>query len=286
VSAVLRRSDDTADGFAYLVLQAALGRFGRPTAELSVTEHQEAERQAARAAAIQRRVLGRPEARAVVVAEGAVDAACSAIAARYDAHAVFVADLARNGIDEAGLRCALARELRVEATIERAAEALVSVSDTEVEIYYWAHADRFLRPERRDARHLLITVNDDYAENRRATARARIETIAAELAGNGARFGAAARRHSECPTALEDGVLGRLPRGQLYPALDAVLFSLPVGGVSGVVESPIGLHLLLCEAVHPAGMVPLASVHGKVRGLLEERRRRAFLRDWLRLGCH
>jgi peptidyl-prolyl cis-trans isomerase C len=275
---------DAADGFAYLVLQAALERFGRPVAELSAAEYAQAERQAARAAAIQRRILGRPEARAVVVAESAVDAACAAIATRYDTHAAFAADLARNGFDAAGLRSALVRELRVEATIVRAAGAAVRVSDTEVEIYYWEHADRFLRPELRDARHLLVTVNDDYAENRRETARARIAAIAAGLGGNSAGFAAAARRHSECPTALEEGVLGRLPRGKLYPALDATLFSLPVGVVSGVVESPIGFHLVLCDAVHPAGMVPLAAVCRKVRELLERRARQAFLHAWLGHG--
>jgi peptidyl-prolyl cis-trans isomerase C len=278
--------DDSAEGFAYLLLQVALERYGRPPTALSAAEYVTAERQAARAAAIQRRLLARPEAAAVEVGAGALEAAYAAIAARYASHAAFAADLAGNGIDEAGLRSALGRELRVEAAIGRAAEALPPLSDTELEIFYWEHAERFRRPELRDARHLLVTVNDAFAENRRRVARARIGAIAADLttdpAGVAAGFVAAARRHSECPTAVEGGVLGRLPRGRLFPTVDAALFSLRPGGVSGVVESPLGFHLVLCEAVHPPEMVPLAAVCGQLRERLEQRRRSAMVRDWLR----
>lgn len=275
---------DTADGFAYLVLQAALERFGRPTAELSAADYATALQQAERAAAIQRKVLTRRNAPAVVVAAASVDGAYATIAARYDSAEAMAADLARNGLDEAGLRAALARELRVEAAIEQAGTAAAQVSETEVEIYYWQHPDKFRRPETRTARHLLITVNDDFPENRREAVQARIEAIAAELAGDAGGFVAAVRRHSECPSALEAGRLGDLPRGQLYPTLDAVLFGLPEGALSDPVESPIGFHLLWCERVHPAQTVPLAAVREPVRELLEQRKRRAFLRRWLRAG--
>jgi len=61
------------------------------------------------------------------------------------------------------------------------------------------------------------------------------------------KFADLALKHSECPTALQGGVLGIVPRGKLYPELDAVLFSLKVGAVSDIVESEIGFHLLLCK---------------------------------------
>jgi peptidyl-prolyl cis-trans isomerase C len=142
-------------------------------------------------------------------------------------------------------------------------------------------------PERRTARHILITVNDDYAENTRDAALARLEAIAGTLRGDDAdglieRFAGAARRHSECPSALEDGRLGTVSRGQLYPALDAALFQLGAGQLSGILESPVGLHLLLCEKIHPALALPFSQARPRIREALEQRRRRDTQRTWLK----
>ena len=44
----------------------------------------------------------------------------ASIAAKYDNRTEFLADLERNGLDESVLEEALARELKVEAVVERA----------------------------------------------------------------------------------------------------------------------------------------------------------------------
>ena len=139
--------------------------------------------------------------------------------------------------------------------------------------------------ERRTARHLLITVNDDFAENRRDLARARIEQLAEQMqgpaGGRAQRFESLARQHSECPTALEGGRLGEVVPGQLYPALDAALFALGSGEIGGPVESELGFHLLLCERIQPGRSIPFTQARPQIRALLEERGRRNCQKAWI-----
>jgi len=155
------------------------------------------------------------------------------------------------------------------------------VSEEELLGVYEAASERFSRPERRVARHILITINEDFAENRRPAVRQRLAAVATQLAEQRQDFGELARRHSECPTALEGGRLGALTRGQLYPQLDAVLFALDEGAVSDPVESDLGLHLLLCERIEPARAVGFDEVRDALRARLSERRRRAAQQAWL-----
>jgi peptidyl-prolyl cis-trans isomerase C len=80
---------------------------------------------------------------------------------------------------------------------------------------------------------------------------------------------------------MEDGKLGDIARGQLYPEVDAALFALEEGAVSAPVESEMGFHILLCERIEPARALPFPQVKDRIRAALEKRRRREAQRAWL-----
>jgi parvulin-like peptidyl-prolyl isomerase len=90
-----------------------------------------------------------------------------------------------------------------------------------------------------------------------------------------------ALKHSECPTALQGGVLGLVPRGKLYPELDDVLFSIKAGEISEIVESEIGFHLVLCKQIQKAETLSLLKATPKIRQIMNERSRRTCQRSWL-----
>lgn len=265
----------------YLRLRTALAGFQRTPAQLSDDERQAVEQQVARTAALQNRVLAHAAAQDVHVPAAVVEQAVQSIRARYDSEDAFLDDLAGNGLDPLMLRSALERELRVEAVIDRVSAAHSAVSDDEAGIYYYQHPERFTRPDIRTVRHILVTLNDAYPDNRRDRVLPRLQQIRREIADPAQQFEAMAKRHSECPSALEGGRLGRVKPGMLYASLDAALFALAVGEVSEVIESEIGLHLLWCEAIEPGGMIPFAEVRGKIIDHLGERKRKQFLRQWL-----
>ncbi len=265
----------------YHILRAALNRYAKPPARLDHEQRSQVLAQAQRTHAIEARVLASDQARDVVISPESVDAALHSIEQRYPERDEFLGELALNDMDETELRAALARELTVDAVLERVGARAAQISDIDAMLYYYLHKDKFERPETRTARHILITINPDFAENTREAALARCTQIQRRVQRKPHRFGEQAMKHSECPTAMQEGVLGRIPRGQLFEALDAVLFALPEGGVSEVIESPLGFHIVYCETIHPCGAVPVKEALPQVREKLMQRRRRMCQRAWL-----
>jgi nitrogen fixation protein NifM len=204
------------------------------------------------------------------------------ISGRYTSEEEFNTDLARNGLDEASFASALEREMKVEAILEKVATRAVKISDMDVELYYQFHPEQFRHPETRLARHILITINETIVENTRSVARLRIDAIAKRLAKEPQRFEEQALKHSECPTALEGGKLGELPRGKLFPELDKAIFELKAGAVSGVLESELGFHVLRCDAITEASALNLDQARPHIRKLMEQKRKKICQQAWVR----
>jgi peptidyl-prolyl cis-trans isomerase C len=269
----------------YHLLRAASERFQTEPAALSEEQMREARRRARRSLEIEALVLDSAEARQVVIPAQQVEDSVAQLRGRYPDTEAFVADLGRNGLDLETLAAALRRELIFDAVMQRVAARHARVDEVDVRLYYELHRGRFTSPERRTARHILITVNDAFDENHRDAALARIERLAEQLRERpgalGKRFAALARQHSECPTALEEGRLGEVRRGQLYPELDALLFRLEEGQVGGTVETELGFHILWCERIHRQKTLAFQRVRESIRQVLMERRRRDCQKTWL-----
>jgi peptidyl-prolyl cis-trans isomerase C len=277
---------DKEAAYRYHLLRAATERFQSNLAGLDAPQRVAVEQQADQTFALEELVLGSAEAANVVIADSTVEQSFQEVAARFDDPDELEADLARNGLDTAALLQALRRELTFDAVMQRVGSRHPEVTETDARLFYELHHERFQTPERRTARHILITVNDDYAENTRDAARARADALTSELrtgaGGNPVqRFDRLARRHSECPTAMEGGKLGDVVRGQLYPAVDAALFALGEAEVSAPVQSELGFHILLCERIEPAQTLPFAQVQDRIRQALGKRRQRETQRAWI-----
>jgi peptidyl-prolyl cis-trans isomerase C len=274
------RQDENAV-YRYHLLRVALERFQKNLVQLDEAQMAEVRKRARRTFSIESLVLGTPEACEVVIDRRHLDAAVAEVSSRYPDAQEFHADLTANGLDETALRSALYRELVFDAVLQRIGSRRPSINDIDMRLYYELNRDRFRVPETRTARQILVTVNPGYADNTRAAAQARIEKIAATLAGRPGRFAEQARRYSECPSALDGGKLGEISRGQLFPGLDAALFGLRAGEISGVVETEIGFHLLLCEKIHQVREVPYARAASDIRKLLDARHRRNCQKTWV-----
>jgi len=54
------------------------------------------------------------------------------------------------------------------------------------------------------------------------------------------------------------------------------------GQISDVLESPLGFHLLLCEAIQEERILSLDQARAPIRTLMEQHRKRIFQQAWLR----
>lgn len=272
---------ELAPKLGYLLLGIAEKKFQCAPGQLNSEQRREAERIALRQAELERRVLASDEALHVFVPPSEVDSALQRIRARYTDSNDFQRELAANGLDEESLCAALARELRVEAVLARVAAHTPPVDETELRLYYYLHPEQFQQPETRTARHILITINPTYPENQRDAAFLRAREIARRLERKPDRFAEQAMKHSECPTALQGGLIGRVKRGSLYPSLEAALFAMRENGVSEPIESEIGFHVLYCEYIHRAGLMPLNDVLPKLREQLNAREAVRAQKRWI-----
>jgi nitrogen fixation protein NifM len=267
---------------AYLALKAAQKLYSKATAALQPEEFARVQTVAQQQLQLETRMLAAPEARDAMVPPSTLELAMQEIRGRYPSAEEFSDDMARNGLDEASFTSALEREMKIEAILEKVGTQADKVSDMDVELYYQYHPEQFRRPETRLARHILITINDTIAENTRSAASKRINAIQARLVKEPQRFEEQALKHSECPTALDGGKLGDLPRGKLFPELDKALFELKAGEVSGVLESELGFHVLRCDTITEAGILGFDDAKQHIRKLMEQKRKRVCQQAWVK----
>jgi len=280
MSALAEKNNE--DWVDYRSLRIAGEQFGKAPAELNAAELQQLQRIAANEREIEELVLNSAEARQVTVPESQVEAALDQIRQRYENDEQFEEALAHNRLDVNDIRDGLTRELRVEAVMDLVASRAVRVEETEATMYYYLNQDKFKKPETRTARHILITVNEDYAENRRDAAYQRLVTIADRISKAPHRFAEQAQKHSECPSGMNGGVLGELKTGILFPQLDETLFAMEEGEIRGPVESEIGWHLILCEKIDKARTMSVDQVLPKLQEELQNRQNKREQKLWLK----
>ncbi len=275
--------DDMREAYQhYLEVRTSLFHFGKfPQALESQEEKQKLESEVMKQEAINRSVQNSIEYSMMVVPEREVDQALNEIYDQLTEHTADDFRLEDFGLTHGQMREAVEFDLRVAAVLNYIAEQEPSISDTDAELFFRMHPERFVIPEKRGARHILITINDEYKENRRSEARSRMKGVLDALVDDPDKFEKLAKAHSECPTALEGGMLGTLTQGQLYPELEAVLFSLEEGEISDIVESELGFHILACDSIEPQSEIEFETVKEKIKTALRKRNQRAAQRRWL-----
>ncbi|GGB96951.1 hypothetical protein GCM10011352_23870 [Marinobacterium zhoushanense] len=270
----------------YALFKLAWSQYGCSPAELTGEREKEAAARVAHQLNIESAILYSEENTGIVVPEGQVSAAIAEIKGRFQNEEAFLQALEQAELNMQLLKDGLRRELQVEAVLERVCVGQVQVSEADAELFYYLHPERFAVSEKREVRHILVTVNEDYAENTEALALQRIEQIRSRLLKKPGRFEEQAQKHSECPTALHGGLVGKVERGKLFTELDEVLFNMASGEISAPVRSELGFHLLYCGEIEQPRQVPLGEILPKLRQSLEERQRAQFQRQWIAEQLH
>jgi peptidyl-prolyl cis-trans isomerase C len=259
----------------YLALRAANNKYKSSLVDLNPKQLQQVILQARRELKLQQQILATPQAAAIYVNENDVNAAIEEIRQRYTQATEFIADLQLNGLNLELLTQALRLQLRINLVLEQLCAKLPAITDAEVAAFYAQQQHNL--PETRTTRQILITINSDYAENTRSQAQQRMQNILSRLTPD--NFADNARQHSECPSAVEGGLLGHIPPGKLYPVLDKALFELDSGQISPILETELGLHILLCESIQAPS---LEQMQAKIRQYLSQHQCQQQQMQWLR----
>jgi len=146
----------------------------------------------------------------------------------------------------------------------------VEVDDAEVAAYYQAKAQDFRTPETIVLRQVLVSTE------------AEARDIRGRLLKDPKSFESMAQSRSRSPEASTGGLMGAFSRGQLPADLEKVAFALPVQGLSDVVASPLGFHILRLDARQPERDRTLEECRSEIRDLLLRQKSDLAVRQFTR----
>jgi peptidyl-prolyl cis-trans isomerase SurA len=155
----------------------------------------------------------------------------------------------------------------------------ISVTDKEIQAYYDAHKNDFIREEKVFLREILIsTQNKDEAAI--AAAKKKADRIVAE-AKKGARFGDLATNNSDAATAKDGGALGGYKKGELNKDIEDAVWNLPKGGITNPIKIGTGYEIFKVEDHTKAGLAPLVDVRQEIENELYGPKMQPRIREYL-----
>lgn len=143
------------------------------------------------------------------------------------------------------------------------------VADEDVAAHYERNKSGYFRPSARRIRHILINVDPSSLPEQKEARRMRAQEVH-EKAVAGEDFATLAWDYSDDPYRVKGGDLGLIHKGRLDPELDKVAFSLPVGQLSGVLETIYGFHVLRVEEEKKGEQLSLKDVRQQIKRQLHK----------------
>ena len=138
----------------------------------------------------------------------------------------------------------------------------IPASAEDLEKYYQENQSLFATKEKRQAKHILVMIDENQTQEQ---AQAKIAEIEKKLA-EGEDFSALAKEYSQDPgSAASGGDLGSFEQGMMVPEFDEAVFSMKEGEVSAPVKTEFGLHLIQLVKVMEAAVKPYDEVAAEVK---------------------
>jgi peptidyl-prolyl cis-trans isomerase SurA len=192
-----------------------------------------------------------------------------------------VAEMKKQGEQIDGADPNTARSVREQLTlmrvVDREVRGVIMVADSEMKRYYREHQDRFAYPEEYQLSQILIKPRtpDDLS-----VAQGRAEALLATLK-QGESFEELALRFSDGADAARGGRLGLVRQGELIPALEQALTSLKIGEITGIVETPEGLHIVRVDDKKPRQFRPFEQVKAEIQSLVFQQKTEDQYQIWM-----
>ena len=188
--------------------------------------------------------------------------------------------LAEQGLDRAGFRAQIRRELESMQLLGAKVRNRIKISDEDLRNYFQLHERDFQGEEELHVRHILLPLPEDAP----AAEAQRVEALAGKVLQRlktGEDFAALAREVSRGPGAEDGGDLGWLRRGTIQKALEEVAFPLKDGEVSRPVRLGPGLHLFKVLERRRGGGKTFEQAKEDIREILAQEQTASYREQYL-----
>ena len=180
--------------------------------------------------------------------------------------------LARQNLTLEAVREGVRRGRRVDRLVEKITENVEEPTEREIREHFEAHADEYRNADRAQAQHILIQPRGE-SDDARREARAKLAEVRRRVE-RGADFAEMAAAYSDCPSGKNTGgSLGWFARGAMLPEFDQAVFSMEIGELSEIVQTPVGYHIIRKLGQEAGGPAELPDVADRIREFLRHVRR-------------
>ena len=155
----------------------------------------------------------------------------------------------------------------------------ISISDKEVQEYYAAHQQDFVREEKVFLSEILVSTQGK-SPQAVVAAEKKAKQVAADAA-KGQRFSDLARDNSDATTAKDGGALGGYKKGELNKDIEDAVWTLPKGGVTKPVKIATGFEIFKVEEHTKAGLEPIADARPEIENQLYGPKMQPRVREYL-----
>lgn len=183
----------------------------------------------------------------------------------------------KNIVKDASSTTTVREELLLLRVVDREVRSVVMVMEFDMRRYYQEHKERFAYPEEYQLSQILIRSR---GPDESGIALGRAEGILAALK-HGESFEDLALRFSEGPNASRGGRLGLVRQGELLPVIEQALAPLPIGGLTPIIESSDGLHIIRVDDKKPRQFRPFEEVKTEIQTLVFQQKSEDQYQIWM-----
>lgn len=164
--------------------------------------------------------------------------------------------------------------------IRRDIKSKVAVTDEEIGEYYRKHREDYDGKEVVRIKQILLLLSKE--ENPAAKEKLRVgaDAIHKRLL-NGEPFELLSAKFSQGPAAAEGGDIGYIEKGMIHSEVEDAAFSLPLNQISGVIESPVGFHIIQVVDRRGAGLKAIEHVREEIREKIDREKMEKKFGEWL-----
>jgi peptidyl-prolyl cis-trans isomerase D len=147
----------------------------------------------------------------------------------------------------------------------------INVGEDELKKYYEENQSRYVAPEERRARHILVKVDKSASAADREKAKAKATALLADVRKDPARFAELAKKNSDDPgSAAQGGDLDFVGRGAMVKPFEDALFALKPRQISELVETDFGYHIIELTALRGGEKRPFDAVKGEIEAEIKQ----------------
>jgi peptidyl-prolyl cis-trans isomerase C len=190
--------------------------------------------------------------------------------------------LKMQGLTEKKFAVLVKRNLAMQNFIEKKIQPTAKpVTDEDIKQYYEENKAKYVQKESVKASHILLKVEPDAPEQEKTDAKNKLQSILQE-ARNGSDFAELAKKNSQCPSAPKGGDLGYFSRGQMVKPFEDAAFALKLGGISDVVETQFGYHIILLQDKKPGKQLSVEESKQNIEAALSDKYLNDALAGWIK----